>query len=220
MNQAEYYDRMKTLGERIKEARTEKGITIRSLVSMLQDYGDQSAAVKRDTLMALENGRVETIRIQLKTLYAIGDILGLDINYLIGEQGHKSLDRNDIAEYTFLQESAVEELHRTGTIGDWRVAYFLNHFILNSPLGSIGYYYDKFLIAKREYEDSKCTATEKDIEKRNQSNILYQQLKEAKQAFLAEIEIFLDYAENNLMDFDAAVSTLKEEGEDNGKEET
>lgn len=128
----EYNERIEIIGERIRNTRIEKGISQEDLIIQLQEREDKSS-IGKNSLIKLEDKRGATLSFRLKTLYAIGEVLQVDINHLLGEQEHKSLDRYDIAKYTGLTEKAVEKLTDPITRrGSYPIQPFLNA-IIESP---------------------------------------------------------------------------------------
>lgn len=241
----EYNKRMKDLGDKICEARKAKNLSQQALIEILKDRADGSS-VGRNTLSALENGKT-SIRGKIKTLYAIGEVLDIDINYFIGEQEHKSLDRTDISQYTLLSDEAVNSLHDFSLQGIRSVSHFLNDLLLSPEIMSIAENYDRFCITKKAYDHrassfpaAKAAFESETMEKvKNLANLLIddmengdlvsaemverqknkllnckytkhmhaapliQNVRAAEQAFLSEIQIFLQMV-----------------GEDGGKEES
>ena len=158
----EYNERMKALGAAIKEGRKEKGISQEKLIIHLRDRNDGSS-VNRNLLSALENGKLKTERFPSKTIYAIADILNIDVNHLLGEQEHKSLDRHDISVYTGLSDEAIERLHDLSGRRNKRnnhTADFLNALILCPELWALSVDFDNYRIAKSAYDRRSLTYQE------------------------------------------------------------
>lgn len=123
----DYNEVISSISRKLKEKVNEQELTVDNLVQMLRDYGDGSASIKRDSVLNLLNGKkLETIRFTLKTLYALGDILEVDIDYLIGKQTISSESISMISEETGLSERAIRQLHRLTLRKDGHSANTLN----------------------------------------------------------------------------------------------
>ena len=149
-----YNERIKIIGERIKQAREEKGMSQSELITQLQNRMDGSS-IGRNTLSKLENGNVSNIQSHLKTLFAIGEILDLDINHLIGEQEHTSLDRVDISKYTGLSDKAITILHDSISTFDRLPSTFLNDLIETPSFWRMAYQYGQILERQKRYNNRK-----------------------------------------------------------------
>lgn len=206
----EYNNRMKELGERIRKARKDKHLSQEKLIEILQDRVDGSS-IGRNTLSALENGET-TIRGKLKTLYAIGEVLDIDINYFIGEQEHKSLDRHDVSMYTGLSDEAIENIHTISN--DTMAPKIISAFFTSPHLRAI-------LTAGMALEYVVSIANNL-IKERNSDTFLLMfseyDLNERKTELLKWITRFIDDA----IGYDDLKNELRKlrEGNENGKEET
>ena len=206
----EYNNRMKELGERIRKARKDKHLSQEKLIEILQDRVDGSS-IGRNTLSALENGET-TIRGKLKTLYAIGEVLDIDINYFIGEQEHKSLDRHDVSMYTGLSDEAIENIH---TISKDPMAPIIISAFFTSP-------HLKAILAAWMELEYVISIANKLIKEKNSDTFLLMfseyDMNERKSQLLKWITLFID----DVTEYDDIKSELRKlrEGKDNGKEET
>ena len=102
----EYKNKLPMIGEAIQKARKEKGITQEDLLERLRCTGT-NASIGRNTLSALENGNTERLNIRTNTLYEIGEILDVDLDYFLGKTDFKKYEHKDICEYTGLTEDAI-----------------------------------------------------------------------------------------------------------------
>ena len=207
----EYNIRMIKLGEHIKEVREKKKITQKQLITALQDRSDGSS-IGRNSLINWEKGRVDNMRSHLKTLYAIGEILDIDINYFIGEQDHKSLDRRDVSLYTGLSDEAVENLHKISK--DSQSSQIISAFFTSPHLQAI-------LAAGMALEIVASIANNLIKEKNSDTFLLMfseYDMNERKTELLKWITRFID----DVIGYDDLKYELRKlrEGNENGKEES
>lgn len=105
----EYKNKLPVIGDAIKKARKEKGITQEDLLERLRCTGT-NASIGRNSLSALENGNTEGLKIRINTLYEIGKILDVDLDYFLGITDFKKYEHKEICEYTGLTEDAITTL--------------------------------------------------------------------------------------------------------------
>ncbi len=148
---------LQAIGKKISEARKNKGISQTQLLEKLRDNGDNSS-VCRTTLSALENGKTQSLRIHLNTLYAIGQILDVDINHFLGEQEQPNIISSDISGYLGLSEKAIDTLRKSflnPVEGGKTRLCFLNDLITSEHLFGLAFTYEQYVIAKKAYDSRK-----------------------------------------------------------------
>ena len=101
----------KTVGERIKQARKEAGLSQIKLIALLRSE-QYNAGVSRTTLVAIESGEVgKTLdNVSLRTLCAMCDLFDCDMGYLLGEYEEKHRVAAEVCDATGLSETAVQRL--------------------------------------------------------------------------------------------------------------
>lgn len=94
------------IGERIKQARIDKGIKTKA--EMLRLLESKHFAISRNTYSDIENGNIENF--DWRILSILCEVLDCEVGYLLGEFDYKTGRQTDVVNATGLSEEAVKKL--------------------------------------------------------------------------------------------------------------